>query len=322
MQSNDSVASKLTVDDELRKPLPPDAILQRPDGFSYIDQTYVIPEANRIFGALGWSCEVLVAPHIVAQHTREVDQWEGSGRDRKKTGKTITNYVAVVVCTVRVTIGGVHKDGEGACTAEAPIDAYANSLETAFKGAVTDGMKRAFILLGERFGISLYDRKNKQKGGGGARSAKPDPKATFDAGVKSLPAFSAARASGYLDRLEKCGDKATLAAIAGDVDKDPAHETLKPLLRPAVDSVKRKLGIGPKVTEPPASSSMSFKFGNKKDTSISDLADADLTWYRNCFERDLADKDKARFHDKTRDQIAAIDAELAWRAAQPAGKAV
>lgn len=322
MQSNDSVASKLTVDDELRKPLPPDAILQRPDGFSYIDQTYVIPEANRIFGALGWSCEVLVAPHIVAQHTREVDQWEGSGRDRKKTGKTITNYVAVVVCTVRVTIGGVHKDGEGACTAEAPIDAYANSLETAFKGAVTDGMKRAFILLGERFGISLYDRKNKQKGGGAARSAKPDPKAAFDAGVKSLPADAAARASGYLDRLEKCGDKATLAAIAGDIDKDPARETLKPLLRPAVDGVKRKLGIGPKVPERPDGPDVFPNYGQAKGGAISGASMKDLEYYANGARRSIADPEKARFRDREQQLLAVIEWEMQYGdAAQAAGKA-
>jgi DNA repair and recombination protein RAD52 len=167
---------KSTIRDELLKPLPPEAVQQRPDGFSYIDQTYVVPEANRIFGYDGWSCEVLVAPHIIDKFARDVDEWEdevGEGGKktgkRKKTGRKTTNHVAVVVCTVRVTVGGVHKDGEGACTAEAPIDSYANALETAFKGAVTDGMKRAFILLGERFGIALYDRKNK---GRAPRAAK------------------------------------------------------------------------------------------------------------------------------------------------------
>jgi len=315
MQSNDSGSGKLVIDEELKKPLPPDAILQRPDGFSYIDQTYVVPEMNRIFGTGGWSCEVLVAPHIIAQYTREVDEW----KDRKKTGNKVTNHVAVVVCTVRVTVCGQHKDGQGAGTAEAPIDSYANALETAFKGAVTDGMKRACVLLGEHFGLSLYDR-SKKKGGGGARAPKPDPKAAFEAGVKELPADVAARASGFLDRLEKCGDKATLAAIVADVEKVSAHDTIKPLLRPAVEGVKRKLGIGPKMTEPPASSSMSFKFGKQKGVAIADLDESDLSWYRKCVERDLADESKAKYHDSAREQIAAIDAELAYRAAA-AGKA-
>ena len=70
---------------------------------------------------------MIVPPHIVAQHTREVEEW----KDRKKTGNMITNHVAVVVCTVRVTVCGQHKDGQGAGTAEAPIDSYANALETA-----------------------------------------------------------------------------------------------------------------------------------------------------------------------------------------------
>lgn len=318
MQSNDSVESKLTVDEELRKPLPAEAVQQRPDGFSYIDQTYVVPEMNRIFGAGGWSCEVLVAPHIIAQYTREVDEW----KDRKRTGNKITNHVAVVVCTVRVKVCGQHKDGEGACTAEAPIDSYANSLETAFKGAVTDGMKRACILLGERFGISLYDRKNKQKGGAGARSAKPDPKATFDAGVKSLPADAAARASGYLDRLEKCGDKATLAAIAGDIDKDPARETLKPLLRPAVDGVKRKLGIGPKVPERPEGPDVFPNYGQAKGAAIAGASMKDLEYYANGARRSIADPEKVRFRDRESQLLAVIEWEIQYGgAAQPTGKA-
>lgn len=193
---------------------------------------------NRIFGVGGWSCEVLVAPHIVHQFIREVDVFEGSGTNRHKTG-TKVNHVAVVVSTVRVTICGAHKDGEGASTAESTIDAFANSLETAFKGAVTDGMKRACILLGERFGITLYDKAKKQKGRprreagpqGHVRGRRQDA-----AGRRRRP-----RASTYLDRLEKCGDKAALQAIASDVEKDPAHDTIKPLLRPSVDGVKRKL---------------------------------------------------------------------------------
>lgn len=311
---------KGTIDEELRKPLPPEVIQKRPDGFSYIDQTYVVPEMNRIFGVGGWSCEVLVAPHIVHQFTREVDTYEGSGQNRRKTG-TKTNHVAVVVCTVRVTVCGQHKDGEGACTAEAPIDAFANSIETAFKGAVTDGMKRACILLGERFGITLYDRANKQKGGGGGRAAKPDPKATFEAGVKSLPSDVAARASAYLDRLEKCGDKATLAAIAADVEKDVAHDTIKPLLRPSVDSVKRKLGIGPKVPERPAGPDKFPNYGNAKGEPIAGATMRDLEFYANGARRSIADPEKARFRDREQQLLDVIEWEMQYGEAAAAGKA-
>jgi single-strand DNA-binding protein len=54
-------------------------------------------------------------------------------------------------------------------------------------------------------------------------------------------------------------------------------------------------------------------FGRDKGKRISEVTD--LSWLRGAMERDLADESKARFHDKSRSQLVAIDAELARRKA-------
>jgi single-strand DNA-binding protein len=52
-------------------------------------------------------------------------------------------------------------------------------------------------------------------------------------------------------------------------------------------------------------------FGRDKGKRISEVQD--LSWLRGTLERDLADGSKAKFHEKARGQLAAIDAELARR---------
>ncbi len=53
-------------------------------------------------------------------------------------------------------------------------------------------------------------------------------------------------------------------------------------------------------------------FGRDKGKRISEVGD--LSWLRGTLERDLADGSKAKFHEKARSQLVAIDAELARRA--------
>ena len=52
-------------------------------------------------------------------------------------------------------------------------------------------------------------------------------------------------------------------------------------------------------------------FGRDKGKRISEVQD--LSWLRGTLERDLADGSKAKFHEKARGQLVAIDAELARR---------
>lgn len=57
-----------------------------------------------------------------------------------------------------------------------------------------------------------------------------------------------------------------------------------------------------------------LKFGKSKGKTFAELADADLAWYVGCFERDIADPEKAKFKAPTEKKLAAAKAEQAKRA--------
>ena len=60
-----------------------------------------------------------------------------------------------------------------------------------------------------------------------------------------------------------------------------------------------------------------FRFGPGKDKAPADVADADLAWYAQCFERDIADPEKAKFRANNQKQLALVRTEQAARK-QPA----
>lgn len=59
--------------------------------------------------------------------------------------------------------------------------------------------------------------------------------------------------------------------------------------------------------------SLSFAFGRDKGVALKDLEEGSLAWYAKCFESDLADESKAKFHAKTRGQLEAVRSELRFR---------
>ena len=130
---------------ELSRPLDPALISQRRARggrtFSYMEGHVAIAEANRVFGFGGWGYEL--AGEVALREIETVDP--GTGQ---------------VMCTraysapVRVTVPGAPPRtdvGFHAVTEES-----ADGHETAIKGAVTDGMKRALRSFGDRFGNGLY----------------------------------------------------------------------------------------------------------------------------------------------------------------------
>lgn len=64
-------------------------------------------------------------------------------------------------------------------------------------------------------------------------------------------------------------------------------------------------------------SGMACPFGKNKGVPLEELDDGGITWWRGCLEKDLADDTKARFHGKAKKDMAALDAELAYRANPP-----
>ena len=109
--------------------------------FSYIEGHTAISEANKVFGFGGWGFELV--ENVTLRRIESVDAQTGEVK--------VTNaYTA----PVRVTVPGAPPRTD--IGFHAVTDETADGHETAIKGAVTDGMKRALRSFGDRFGNGLY----------------------------------------------------------------------------------------------------------------------------------------------------------------------
>ena len=160
---------------ELAKPLDPSLVSQRRGragrDYSYIEGHTVIDQANRIFGHGGWGFDL--AGEVVLREIENVDPKTGEVRRTRA-------YSA----PVRVTVPGAppRTDVGFHVVAEETGEGH----ETAFKGCVTDGLKRALRSFGEQLGNSLYGdqpasgRSTRQGSGvGTADSLAPPLRATL-----------------------------------------------------------------------------------------------------------------------------------------------
>lgn len=134
---------------ELKRPLSAQAVKKRDQGgrkLSYVEGWHVISEANRIFGYGCWDQE-LRDVKCVSERERKIGQ-------ARKDGWGVS-YTA----TVRITASGTFRDGVGAGHG---IDVDLGlAHESAIKEAATDAMKRAFMTFGNQFGLSLYDKEQR-----------------------------------------------------------------------------------------------------------------------------------------------------------------
>ena len=109
--------------------------------YDYLEGHVVIEQANRIFGYGGWGYEL--AGDVTLRQVETVDTQTGEV-------KVASAYSAPVRVTVAGALPrtdiGVHP------VAEDTLDGH----DTAIKGAVTDGMKRAFRSFGVQFGNGFY----------------------------------------------------------------------------------------------------------------------------------------------------------------------
>ena len=123
------------VNDALRQPLDPALVSERKGRggrrFSYIEGHTAIDQANLVFGYGGWGYELV-------------------GEVTLREFKSGAAYSA----TVRVTVPGAPSRTD---VGFQPVsDDSAEGHETAYKGAVTDALKRALRSFGDRFGNGLY----------------------------------------------------------------------------------------------------------------------------------------------------------------------
>ena len=129
----------------LGQPLDPELVSQRKGRagkfYDYLEGHLVIEQANRIFGYGGWGYELV--GDVTLRRIETVDPQTGEV-------KTTIGYSAPVRVTVAGALPrtdlGVHP------VTEDNLDGH----DTAMKGAVTDGLKRAFRSFGVQFGNGFY----------------------------------------------------------------------------------------------------------------------------------------------------------------------
>ena len=129
----------------LSQPIDPALVSQRKGRagrtYSYIEGHAAIDEANRVFGFGGWGYEL--AGDVTLRRIETVDT---------KTGEVKVSLA--YSAPVRVAVSGAPPRTDIGFHAVAEDNADGH--ETAVKGAVTNGLKRALRSFGDRFGNGLY----------------------------------------------------------------------------------------------------------------------------------------------------------------------
>ena len=138
----------------LGQPLDPAMVSQRKGRagrtYDYLEGHVVIDQANRIFGFSGWGFELV--GDVTLRQIENVDT---------KTGEVKLTHV--YSAPVRVTVPGAPPRTDIGFNAVAEDNADGH--ETAIKGAVTDGMKRAL----RSFGVPVRQRLLRRPASGGCR---------------------------------------------------------------------------------------------------------------------------------------------------------
>ena len=149
----------------LQQPLDP-SLVSRRDGrgnksFEYIEGHTVIDQANEIFGYGGWGYELV--GDVSLRRIEKVDV---------RTGELKVNYA--YSAPVRVSVVGAPPRTD--IGFHVVTDDNPEGHETAAKGAVTDGLKRALRSFGDRFGNGLYgdqpQANNRGNGNGNGNSGQ------------------------------------------------------------------------------------------------------------------------------------------------------
>ena len=129
----------------LGQPIDPGLVSQRKGRggrvFDYLEGHAVIDQANRIFGYGGWGYELV--GDVTLRRIETVDT--STGEVKVAQGYSAPVRVTVAGALPRTDVG-VHP------VTEDTLDGH----DTAIKGAVTDGMKRAFRSFGVQFGNGFY----------------------------------------------------------------------------------------------------------------------------------------------------------------------
>ena len=219
----------------LEQPLDP-ALVSRRDGrgnrqYEYIEGHTVIDQANRIFGYGGWGYDL--AGDVSLRRIEKVDV---------RTGELKVNYAYSAPVRVSVVGAPPRTDIGFHIVAEDTPEGH----ETAAKGAVTDGLKRALRSFGDRFGNGLYGDQPPANG----RATAPASNARGNGNSTQGNNGNGRRDGSYLQQLR--GRLIDLGAKQG-YDEDRVREAVKKQtsrdlddlpardLKPLVENAARKV---------------------------------------------------------------------------------
>lgn len=128
----------------------------------------------------------------------------------------------------------------------------------------------------------------------------------------------------FYKAMTGCTKYAVLKTFNLSTGDDPEHEAANSTTPPppaGVNGLKQRMSKpqpppppSPRATNATHDRSLSFGFGNGKGQPIANLDDKSLAWYANCLQRDLADASKSKWHAKTAQQLATLQAEQRMRA--------
>lgn len=133
----------------LEAPLSADAVKPPPKGKfgEYVEGLHSINEANRIFGFGGWAYTITRLEQV-SELTVQLTGNKG----------TYDQYRCGWMCTVRVSVNGVEREGAAVGNGSGKPDSMADVIESAVKEAETDALKRALRSFGNTFGLALYEK--------------------------------------------------------------------------------------------------------------------------------------------------------------------
>ena len=181
--------------------------------YQYIEGHTVIDQANEIFGRGGWGYELVGDVTL-----REIDSVD------PKTGEV--SRIRAYSAPVRVTVPGAppHTDIGFHAVAEETAEGH----DTACKGSVTDGLKRALRSFGDQFGNCLY----------GDQAATGQPAKQASAADSLAPSLRATLID--LGAMQGFDEKQVRAAVKGKMGKDLEAVSASELT-PLVQWATRKL---------------------------------------------------------------------------------
>lgn len=205
----------------MQAPLNSAAVKSREQGgrqVSYIEGWHAIAEANRIFGFDGWNRETV----LLQETNRDLVTLKG------RNDSTYEQWRIGYIAKVRVTVGGIVREGTGYGSGMGKPEAVGDAVEGAIKEAETDAMKRALMTFGNPFGLALYDKTQ-------ANVVDEEQQRQFEASVQAH--IASIKAATNPEALKTAFEKAWKAIIDLDARArlKSTYDTKKAELEPASD---------------------------------------------------------------------------------------